>query len=161
MARDGVCYTMALSRNQYGKLAPQMISSDKPAFWRVRKIKDKNIPEIKREDSIQLVWKFSDQPSGIQDFLGDTLGRIRPISAYADLELTLHTHLTELDTRAANIDVGITATSEILAQMATEELMTEVTAMYGLLTGQELQFRLDTIGMSRISFLLAVIIVTT
>lgn len=161
MARDGVCYTMTLSRNEYGKLAPRMISTDQPAFWRVRKIKDKNITEIKREDTIQLVWKFSDQPSGIQDFLGDTLGRIRPIPAYAGLELTLHTHLTELDTRAANIDVGITATSKLLAQMATGKLMTRVTAMYGILTEQELQFTLDSIGMSPISFLLAVIIVTT
>lgn len=133
-----------------------MICTSQPAFWRVCKIKNDGTREIKEGDSIRLCWKFSDQKSGIQDFLDDTFGRTRIIPAYADIELTLHPHPPYRNGHQESMDVGITPLSAIRAKLD-NEVMTRLAPMYGLLLEPEIQFRLDSVGMFPISFLLDVI----
>lgn len=157
---------MTISRGKYGKITPFMSKTGPDAFWRIRKVRNgSHAPEIKEGeeiewgDTISLCWQFSDQKSGVCDYLDNPVGSTWTILALETIELSLHAHRSDGGylSDPLTFDVGISPPPKILEFLGSNDARVNLAAVYGILPSPELQFRLDSVGMSPTPVLLLVI----
>ncbi|KAF4453765.1 hypothetical protein F53441_3591 [Fusarium austroafricanum] len=66
---------LTVFRNAQGQFMPAMTPSGEASFWRIKKAKTGDGPEISEGNTIKLKWRFKDQASGFRDFYEDSFGR--------------------------------------------------------------------------------------
>ncbi|KAL0631769.1 hypothetical protein Q9L58_009359 [Maublancomyces gigas] len=165
---EGAPFVMTISRGKYGKITPFMSKTGPDAFWRIRKVRNGSDAleitegelieledtmegeEIERGDTISLRWQFSDQKSGVSDYLDNSLGSTWTISALETIELSLHAHRSNGGylSNPLTFDVGISPPPRILKFLGSNNARVDLAAMYGILASPELQFRLDSVDES-------------